>query len=137
MEILDYLDLPTLEPKYVAQAVQDYIAARKDMISSLDVTVRVSIYKLSETGRASKAECVKTLAQLVSSTGEGVWSNKMYTFDFGRSIYTKGKKALHVSPGEAVALYQKLVRGQDNATWAAFYANMKKKFGPDFLQGAV
>jgi hypothetical protein len=36
-----------------------------------------------------------------------------------------------------VALYQKLVRKQDTAGWPAFYSNMKRKIGENFLKGEL
>lgn len=32
MEVLDYLDLAAIDPKYVSAAVNKYIAERKDML---------------------------------------------------------------------------------------------------------
>jgi hypothetical protein len=137
MEVLDYIDLPSIEPEHVAQAVNDYIAARQAMIGTLDVKVRVSICKTQETARAGRNERRDTLMQLIAVSGESCWKEGTYSFDFSKGMYLDGSAGMHFTPGEAVALYQKLVRKQDTEAWAAFYSNMKKRLGKDFLEGLV
>lgn len=137
MEVLDYIDLPSIEPEHVAQAVNKYIADRASIISSLDVKIRVSICKTQASTRAGKGERKGTLAQLISVTGTSKWKKGDYAFDFAKGKFMFGEKELHVTSGEAVALYQKLVRKQSTPAWSSFFSNMKKKLGADFLKGVL
>lgn len=137
MEVLDYIDLPITEPKHVSQAVQKFIDERKDIISTLDVTIRVSICKTQKTVRAAKGERLEMLAQLVKLTGIDTWEEGPYRFDFSKGDYRYGKHAVHITASEAVVLYQKLVRGQGDDAWPPFYANIKNRLGKEFLKGCV
>lgn len=137
MEILDYIDIAVSEPEGVAAAVVAYMAERKDMVKSLDVKIRIAICKTPQTVRAGKNNRVETLNQFISASGVSTWKSGEYKFDFSRNIYLRGKQELHITAGESVALYQKLVRKQDTAGWPAFYSNMKRKIGENFLKGEL
>jgi hypothetical protein len=137
MEVLDYIDIATTDPDHVAQAVVRYIQEHGDMINSLDVKVRVSICRSPQTIRASKSDRQSTLQQLISASGISVWHAGLYRFDFTKGQYLAGSQELYVTAGEAVAMYQKLVRKQHSITWAAFFSNLKRKHGNDFLKDFV
>lgn len=137
MEVIDYIDITAIEPEHVTKAVLEYIESRKDIINTLDVQIRISICKEQSTARAGKNDRNGTLAQLIAIGGISTWEQDEYKFDFSAQSYRWKGKAMHITPGEAVALYQKLVRKNNSDDWPAFYANMKKRHSQDFLRGFV
>jgi hypothetical protein len=141
MEVIDFIDLTVIDPEHVTKAVMDYIQSRSDIINSLDVQIRVSICKSQQSIRAGRIERTSTLAQLVELHGKSMWEQPPYKFNFKDGQYWVDNgdtgKYLHITAGEAVALYHKLVRKQSNDDWPSFYANMKKRHGAEFLKGYV
>jgi hypothetical protein len=140
MEVLDFLDLAVHEGKAVAKAVEAYIEANKEMLSSLDVVVRISICKTAKGKRTTRDERYMQLQQLMDTnpTLPKVCKEGEYKFDFENLTFKRGKAELHFSAGEIVMLYQKLVRKQAAPTnWSAFLSNMRRRHGADFLEGIV
>jgi hypothetical protein len=141
VEVIDYIDLTVIDPEHVTKAVLEYIDSRKDIINTLDVQIRVSICKEQPTVRAGRNERAQALAQLVAMTGVKTWEEGQYKFDFSTNSYVEivrnQPRPIHITAGEAVALYQRLVRKQSNDDWPSFYANMKKRNGSEFLKEFV
>lgn len=139
MDVLDYIDLAVHDGKPVAQEVIKYINAHKDMLTSLDVTVRISICRSNKGIRATAEESVDRLQQMIKTNPDlpKVWKNGIYIFNFDRMDFKQGKFPIHLTAGEAVVLYQKLIRKQSPNGWGAYYANMRKRHGDGFLSGAV
>lgn len=139
MEVLDYIDLAVHDGQPVADAVIKYIDAHKDMLTSLDVTVRVSICKANKGARATAEESVARLEYMVAADTDldKIWKFEEYTFNFIKKEFKRGKYPINITPGEMVMLYQKLIRKQHPVGWGAYFANMKKRHGDSFLLGAV
>lgn len=139
MEVLDYIDLAVHDGQPVADAVIKYIDAHKDMLTSLDVTVRVSICKANKGERATAEESIARLQFMIGASPDfpKIWRFENYSFNFQKMEFKQGKFPIHISAGEMVILYQKLVRKQNPTGWGAYFANMKKRHGEGFLKGAV
>lgn len=138
MEILDSIDLSSFEPDIVAKEVNEYIAKHRDLAAHIDTRIRVSICRVREGQRSGSRSNKETLAMLVqASGGQAKWRDGNHDFDFGSSTYKYRGRAIHITSGEAIALYQQLVRRQPTRAWASYYSNMKARLGADFLRGVV
>jgi hypothetical protein len=144
MEVLSYIDLPVHDGKAVARLVQEFITKNAALVNSPDVAVRISIQRESDgSTRANKAMRFEQLRALMDANPDlpTVWKEGKYTFDFAALTFTKTverkKVDLNITAGEIVMLWQRLIKGHKMPNWTAFYANMRKRLGEDFLEGFV
>ena len=89
--------------------------------------------------KVSVIECRRALEKAVASAGRNRWAEHGYVFVFdglGTGNYTWKGKPLHITPHEALYLYERLVQGKKAklVTSPQSIATMRRKFGLEFLR---
>ena len=93
--------------------------------------------------RMTRLEYRLEFEKAIQKTGRSSWQEYGYAFNFGSGMeegtYTWNGRKLHITPGEALHLYQRLIGGRvDTATTSpGALSRMRKRFGAAFLEEAL
>jgi len=105
-----------------------------------DYRVTVSLESL-ESGRQKKVSAKAELARLAVDEvldGKDVWEKDTYRFCFVSRKYWWRNEEIHVTDGEALFLFRRLVLDDSISKSQMYYLqNLRKRLGSDFLKGVL